>query len=274
MILTAAEAKVYLGLTGAISDADRALIELLLPKIDAAIAKELRYDPQYRVFSDGEYYPRVQNVEADLTEGSWEVNAAGTRAHFAVHGQQELLQLSTIPVRSIEAIRVDTNGGFGQKPNTFGNDTTWTKGTDYWLDFEAAYLSKSGLVYSNTGWPTQPGSILVKYTAGYTKLELRGRADTDQTDPQTERSGSGINASDIMEAAALTLVKHFKTLKIQAKQGRAGFVAGNLSSESLGKYSYSTDASTAGSLTGMKVRLPAQAREALEQFVHWGVMLT
>jgi hypothetical protein len=95
MILTSAEAKIALGLTSNINDTERALIENFLPKIDAAITKELRYNPQYRVISNGEWYPANEQGYAGDGAGSWEVSAG--RAHFAFYGRSDVLQLRSLP---------------------------------------------------------------------------------------------------------------------------------------------------------------------------------
>lgn len=270
MILTPAEARLACGLTGTITDAERALLQMLLPKVDAAIIECLRYDPQYTVVSDGEWYPRSDGGGgASSGDGVWEVNA--THAFLTSSNRNNVLQLQRIPVRSIQAIRVDWSGGFGQKPSTFGSSTQWTSGTDYWQDLIQPYFNATGHVFANAGWPTEPGTVLAKYTAGYTKLELRGAAYSSLTDPETTRSGSNVNASGIMAAAELTLLKAFKTIKAQAKQGRAGFVPGLMTSESLGSYSYSAGGG-AESITGFKVVLSPEARGYLAPFIHYGIL--
>jgi hypothetical protein len=267
MILTAAEARVSLGLFSTISDLDRALLETLMPKVDGCIADYLGYDPQYAVISDGEYYPR--NMQREVGEGIWETTA--THAILTSRGRNDTLQLANIPVRSIEEVRVDYTGGFGQRPNTFGTDTIKVLGTDYWQDFLSPYFNATGHVFAFAGWPVQPGSVLVKYTAGYTKRELAGQAIKTENDPETSRAGSGINASAIKEAAELTLVKAFRQRKLLAK-GPNGFTAGPITSERLGDYSYSVEGSIARDLASMKVSLPSEAAQKLDAYLHYGVL--
>lgn len=270
-ILTSADAKIALGLTGTISDGDRAIIDGLLPKVDAAINKVLQYNPQYYADSDGEYYPARPNVGAD-DYGVWEVG--GGIAHFAERGRIDTIALRRLPVRSIEEIRVDYMGGFGQKPNTFGTNTIRAAGTEWWMNLEKPYLNLSGHVTALAAWPTEPGTVLVKYTAGYTQWELAGRADVGTgTDPQTSRAASGINASDILQAATIIAMRAFRELKMLGKQGNAGFVSGPITSESLGRYSYSADGSISASLSGMKVNVPPEARELLQPYIHYGIAL-
>jgi hypothetical protein len=269
MILTAAECKLALGLTGAINSVELSLIESFLPKVNAAITKKLRYNPEYRVLSNGEYYPTLDLMQGS-GEGAWEV--AGGRAHFAFYGRSDVLQLRNIPVRSIEEIRIDSNGGFGQKPNTFGASTVKTAGTDYYQDLIQPYLNQTGHVYALGGFPSEPGSVLVKYTCGYTRLELDGRADADITDAQTGRAGSEINASGIKTAAELTLIKAFKTYMAQQKSARAGWTAGQLTSERMGAYSYSVGGGSLDAITGMKIDVPPEAEDHLQPFQHYGLL--
>jgi hypothetical protein len=269
MILTAAEARVSLGLFSSISDLDRALLETLMPKVDAAIIEHLQYDPQYFADTDGEYYPRNWQREA-ASEGLWEVTA--TRAVYAGRGRNDTIQAQRIPIRSIEEVRIDFTGGFGQRPNTFGDDKIRLAGIDYWHDLLSPYFNATGHIFAFAGWPVQPGSVLIKYTAGYTKRELSGQAIRTENDPETSRAGSGFNASGIKEAAELTLVKAFRQRKLLGKQATGGFTAGPITSERLGDYSYSVSEAIARDLASMKVSLPAEAKEKLEPFRHYGII--
>lgn len=269
MILTAAESRVALGLAASITDADRGLIEILLPMVDAAIAAELRYNPEYHINSAGQWYPRQENIYEGNYSGVWDTS--GNTAFLTSLNRSTILQLSDIPVRSIEEIRVDYIGGFGQKPNSFGAGMVWAVGERWYQDLLAPGQNMTGHVFSLTGWPTEPGSILVKYTAGYTQWELSGRA-TSGTDPETNAAASGLNASAIKMAAQLTMVKAFKTLKANAKQGAAGFTGGPLTGERLGAYSYSADGSLLRALAGMQVSIPPEAKRHLEPYIHFGMI--
>jgi hypothetical protein len=264
MILTAAECRIALGLTGTISDLDRGLIEMLLPLVNGAIINDpthgLMYDPEERS-ARVEFYPRLDAAVQSANDGSWDTNLAGTKAFFQPHGRNEILQLKHLPVREINEIKVDFQGGFGQIADTFGNDTAWTAGEDYYQDIDDdSNLNLTGHVFSRTGWPVGPGSIKVTYKSGYTENELRGRATT-------------ANASGIFHAALLTLVKAFRTIKANAKQNRVGFAAGPLASERMGDYSYSIDSSAAKAMTGMEVSVPSEAGALLASFRHYGLMV-
>lgn len=264
MILTLGEARMALNLA-TITSLDESLLDWLLPKIDAALINDptwgLGYDPQYAE-NIIEYYPRnLDPYVGAPSEGVWDTNQAGTKAQFRAYGASESLQLARLPIRSLDEVRVDFQGGFGQISDTFGNDKVWTAGDDYYLETTgSAGISYTGCVIARrTGWPVEPGSVKVTYKAGYTADELSGRAST------------GINASDIQMAAMITLIKAFKTILSNRKAGVAGVTAGPKTSERLGDYSYSTDASLAALIAGFQISVPPEAGQKLQRYRHYGL---
>jgi hypothetical protein len=262
MILTAAEARVALGLT-TIVDLDRALIEMLLPKIDAAIASEIKYDPQYKQYV--EWYPRMELMNVAGQEGVWDTS--GKTAFFGTINRASTLQLAALPVRKIDEVRVDYIGGFGQKANSFTDDKVWALGTQWWQDLTAQGKNETGHVFSIGGWPREPGSVKVTYWAGYSEDELLGRAS------QGPNNGDvAINASGIKNAAMLTMVKAFKTVKAHGLQGRAGMAAGPITSERLQDYQYSTSEGLISAVAGMQISVPSEAKQNLAPFVHFGLV--
>jgi hypothetical protein len=270
MILNAAEARVLLGLAASVSDDDRAIIQLLLPMVGGAIKRVLRYDPERK--QRVEWYPRLEK-SAGIAGGVWDSNQAGTQAFFQSTDRNTCLQLAHIPVRSIQEIKVDYEGGFGQKSGTFGDSTILTAGEDYYQDAISGVgenlCNATGHVFNYTGWPAEPGTVKITYTAGYTPDELAGQAIVDGI-------ASDIDASPIKHAAILTLAKAFSTIKARQKTGiagMAGFTSGNITSETLGAYSYATDGASAAAITGMVVSVPPEAEEILGPFVHFGIPL-
>jgi hypothetical protein len=258
MLVTSAECRVWLGLDS-ITELDRALLEMLIPMACGAVRQHLMYDPESgeRI----EFYPRAENtgLTVEAEDITWDSN--GTKAFLSIAGRNNVLQLEHLPVRSISEVKVDYNGGFGQESDTFGADTIWTAGTDYFLDITRSGLSMTGHLMSYRGWPLEPGTVKVTYTSGYSSDELAGRATTR------------IDASPIKNAALLTVAKAFKTAKVQGKQGWGGFAAGPLNSESLGDYSYSTDGNSVKAVTGMMVSLPSEAVHLLQPFRHYGQLM-
>lgn len=271
MILNAGEARIVLGLAASITDADRGLLEMLLPMVNGAIIKELGYDPEYKTHT-GEFYPRAEVARRE-GGGTWDSN--GTVAYFQPYDRGLVLQLHHLPVRSVTEVKVDYNGGFGSKANTFGADTIKVEGTDFYQDLMQSGFNATGHLFSNTGWPSEPGSVKVTYKAGYTRWELSGQADNpDQADPDTELAPIGIDASAIKEAALIALVNSFTAFKMRASAISAdGTVSGVLSGERMGDYSYTLDLSALKMAASMSVSIPPDAAAKLEPFRHWGLML-
>jgi hypothetical protein len=178
------------------------------------------------------------------------------------------------------AVHVDESGNWGQQTASFATDTLWVFGEDYWIDFTQPYprgegetvyskgLCKTGCLMAYGNWPTLAGSVRVQYRAGYSPIELLGRAEADATASDGTITQAGVDASPIKRAARMTAVKAFHTWEAMRKKARVGFVPGNLKSESAGEYSYSVDGS---GVTDMTVSLPVEAKQDLEPFVHYGV---
>jgi len=260
-ILTAAEAQVALNLAGP-SDMQLGLIEMLLPQIDAAIARVIQYDPTFQA-DVVEWYPSVELMSAGAFEGVWDTNR--NNAYFQTFARANILHLRRIPVRAVSEVKVDWIGGHGQKPNTFGDNTIWTVGSQWYQDLIAAGNNATGHLFSIAGWPREPGSVKVTYSAGYSPDELRGRATVGAVDGAVP-----LDASPIFKAALLTLVKSFKTFVANANQARVGMAAGPLSSERLGAYSYTIDSTLISRMSGMQISVPPEALEDLQPFIHYG----
>jgi hypothetical protein len=262
MILTAAEARIALGLHSSITDQDRSLIEMLLPLAQGIVVNDprggLHYSPEQEDYV--KFYPRAENAVGGFGGVVWDTNQAGTKAYATSLGRNLYLQLADLPVRSISEIRVDYEGGFGQIADTFGDSTIQVAGDDYYQELSGPGLNMTGHVISRVGWPVEPGTVKVSYTAGYSALELAGRA------------GNGVDASPIKHATLLTLIKAFRTIKANQKQALAGFTAGPITSEHLGDYSYSAG-SSAAMLTGLEVSMPPEAALLLQPFRHYGIMM-
>ena len=281
MLITDAELMLFLGIESDATDRQRALIATIIPEACSRVKEFLHYDPEQRVWT--ELYPRADIIGGWASGGStqWDINPAGTRA-IETTGQLSgaSLQLQHLPIRSVVAVHVDENGNWGQQTASFATDTLWVFGEDYWIEFtqpdprgegETVYskgLCKTGCLMAYGNWPTLAGSVRVQYRAGYSPIELLGRAEADATASDGTITQAGVDASPIKRAARMTAVKAFHTWEAMRKKARVGFVPGNLKSESAGEYSYSVDGS---GVTDMTVSLPVEAKQDLEPFVHYGV---
>lgn len=258
MILTEAEVRVACGVIVSITDAERAVLSLVHPLAEGAVKSYLGYDPEYKAHV--EFYPRLRTNDRERTADGmgWEV--LHNRAVLVDESSRGDLQLLHLPVRDVTEIRVDWDGRAGQRPGSFGDDTLFTKGDQYWLDLDQDNLCKSGLVLSVSLWPTTPGSIKVSYLAGYSTAELSGRA------------ASSINASPIKEATLMAVSQAMRDY-MSSQKGRAGWVAGRLASERLGEYSYQLDGSGTAATSSFQIQLPPGAQQRLQAFRHFGLQL-
>lgn len=256
MIVSIAELRAALGLADSITAGDLATLNLVQPKANSAIKDALGYNPE--TLRATEYYPRA---EAMVKAASARYEIAGSRAVLVSTANTDYLQLARLPVRTVHALYVDSDGRFGQRGGAFGAGTELTAGTDFYLETEQDGLCHSGCLIATTGWPVTPGSIKVDYTAGYTADEFTGRAS------------SGIDAGGIHEAVLITAVQAFHQLKAKQKT-RAGFVPGPIISERMGDYSYTLDSASAAEIAGFHVSVPQAALDKLAKFRHFGQLLT
>jgi len=166
MLATLPQLKSFLGITT--TDDDTQWLSCLAAA-DAAVKKYLHWNPEQTVgivkFLDGT-------------------------------GVAELV-MPGLPVSlAVSEVRVDINGGYGQVPNSFGDDTILVLGVNYLVDAENGILrmylmpqlgwwlfpqgnqlgptiywgglSRSGVVPAY--WPRIPGSVKVTYTNGYSSI--------------------------------------------------------------------------------------------------------
>lgn len=271
-LCTEAEARVALGLISTITDEERAVINLLLPAAEAAIAGEIGYDPVQIELT--EYYPRQTPAGGYLRGGvAWDVDSQHRRALMYRTGggvpRYPTLQLARLPLRKITRVRVDYEGRHGETSESFGADSEWVQGEDFWGEYDRPNYSPTGCVFGNRVWPEQPGSIEIVYRAGYSPSELQGRATADEVASDGTITTAGINASALKRACLLTLsasVHKWSSLRKTA----SGFVPA-MSSERLGDYSYTLG--RGGELaSGLIVEIPAPAVQLCEPFKHWGLM--
>ena len=251
-----------LGLTSA-TEAQRALAAQALAAAQGAVRRHLKYDPVSA--SRTEYYPQGQ-IRPQGEGSVWEAddNEAYLRARAGSSGDE--LQVRHIPVRATPAIdlRIDYDGRSGTKADAFNAETQKDEGTDYWpnydmIDSAGVSVCNDGLIRSHGLWPAEPGSVKIVYTAGYSAAELRGQENV-------------LDASPILHATIEEASRRFKKATVTGYRTGTGFLPGIVTSESLGDYSYSIDASLAAKLFGSAWDLMGMSKEMLADFVNWGVL--
>lgn len=272
-IVTQGEVRVALGLTGDLSDADRAIMSMVIQKTDAKVRNVLRYNPERSVHTN-RLYPVSEGRSASSSGGIWDVNEGGTRATLQTAGGGDTLQLTHLPIRQVTVLSEDRAANAGKASGAFG--TTLTEGTDFYVDWEVANLgidgatandgiSYSGLIYRiGSQWPVRARTVRVTYYAGYTADELRGLSG--------ELDGVNIHTAAVMTAAAT-----YKRWKAIGSSGAAGIVvAGVIESERMGEYSYkmkdSDGAGGVSDVSSMAVEMPTAAAIALAPHINLGAL--
>lgn len=227
-IISASEVLAELGIASPTS-IETAIVNNAIIKAHGAVRRALGYDPVRAERT--EYHPQMP-FQAQISRGIWEVMEQRAVLRQVSESATNELQLQHLPVRSVAEVRVDYNGRSGTASGSFGTSTIRVQGVSYWPNFDC--LDSSGNAVCRDGvlrtlglWPTTPGTVKVKYTAGYTAAELRGG------DPI-------LNAEPIWEACLDEAVRRARRVLAMAK-GSAGVPASLMQSENLGDYSYSAD---------------------------------
>jgi len=263
MILSPAEARVLLNLHDSITSHELAMLNMLLPAAQSAVASTLGYDPEHGTRKELlPTLPTQQVAESD------EWRSDGSRAYYASHSigvHDNLLYCKFVPIRSVTSLYEDSDARHGKRSGAF--ETQLTEGVGFvpeydQFDSDGNELASSGILRRvGTTWPTLPGTVKVEYVAGYTRDELNG------TDGQ-------INARPIKDAVALTFMKSFRQYVLLGKDDNAGFTTGSLIQEKLGDYSYQTATTKeVAAMTSMAVELPPEAKLLLQPFVNYGAFL-
>lgn len=260
-IVSISELLLELGLSSSVTDEERAIAQTALVRSAAAVRQYLGYDPVYGEHT--EYYPKQQANTQD-SEGVWEADGNSAVLRQTVEGATGQLQLQSLPVRSVTSLRIDYDGRSGAKSGSFSEETEKVEGEDYWpnydkTDSDGDRVCSDGVVMSVGAWPNSPGTIQITYYAGYTQEELHGQ-DTS------------IDASPIQEAVLYEAVRRVRRHYSLRKSTRTGFVAGAITSESLGDYSYSADGASAAQLDRGGSLTP-ETKEKLSPFLNYGFMM-
>ena len=253
-----------LGISSSPTDAERAVVQQAVVKAEGSVIRFLGYNPVQA--SRTEYFPQ-QDFRSSGGESVWEVEGNQAILRRRAGASPDELQLTHIPVRSAPAIdlRIEYDGRFGAKSGAFAASTKKTEGTDFWpqydsVDSDGKSVCSDGIIRSIGIWPTEPGSVKVVYTAGYSGDELAG-------------SDSVLDASPIMDAVVEEALRRAKkVLALWTKNTRLGHAAGTITSESLGEYSYSLNAGMLDKLMGSG-SLTADSKEKLQSYVNWGLVV-
>lgn len=229
-------------------------------KAQGAVRRFLRYDPELQ--TRVEYYPqRDYRGRQAPVEDLWDIS--GGRVVLASAGAGTELLIQHLPIRLVWSLWWDENGRSGAAAEAFAEETLRVLGEDFWPnwdaeDSEGARICRDGILRSQSAWPAAPGSIKIRYRAGYTYREFHGQ-------------DALVDATPIWETCIDEAARRAKRTIMQQKRDGIGFVAGNLSSERLGDYSYTLGADRSSQQTyGNEYDLLDTSRERLLPFVNWG----
>jgi len=259
MIANRAEVQMYLG-KSTLTDAELGLLSMLHPLVEQSVIADLGYNPAYTLQTELLPIGQPTGVKDNLDDYDV-VNAVVISGR--AQGNGRFLALKHLPVwdtASLE-VREDIGANAGQFPGAFADSSLLIKGRDYWLDGSEFHdVNGSATLCSRTGrlgrfavWPREPRCVKVQYHGGWTREQLDNGP-----------------ASPIKMAVVLTMVKAWKQATTLAKVGTK---AGPVTSESIGKYSYSIDTNTLNELTSFTASLPQEARMLLQPFKNYGNLL-
>ena len=252
------ELQLECGLSASMTDEERAILATALVKAEGAVIRHLRYDPLQR--SRTEYYPQgVLNYSESETE--WDISNNQAVLRRISEAATSELQLQHLPIRNVATLHIDYDARSGTKSGSFAASTLQTEGTDFWPNYNrndsgGNRLCEDGILRSVGSWPSEPGSVKIVYTAGYTLAELHGQ-------------DSIIDASQIVEVILEEAKRRvMKAFLVRSRTG-VGFSQA-FTSETLGDYTYVTDNTITNTFFGGNFDLLPESKGNLSTFVNWG----
>lgn len=255
MLANAAEIKTYLGIIDTATAADDALIALLHGPAERAIKNECGCDLEFGTFT--EYLPKGRSSNPVDMMADYFRDDTGS-GYYSTANLRQRLVLKNAPVW-LDGLEVyeDPGAMAGQHEGSFAAESLLTAGSDFFLETDGVdgangAFSRSGVLRRDTYWTNAPFSVKVVYSGGWRDSQL---------------ASDGI-AADLKMAAILTVAAEFWKRKALKSTGGVG----GITSESIGKYSYSTGGSS--SATSLISPLTMQVRDMLQPFSNRYARLT
>jgi len=241
VLASIAEIANYLGKAATLTAADEALLTVLHGPVERAIKEECGSELEYAQFT--EFLPVGQSARAIDQMADYFRDDTGP-GYFSGERRRTRLFLKNTPVwRENLAVYEDPGAMGGQRDGSFAAGTLLELGSDYFIEDNGTY-SCSGVLRRNAAWTGEPLSIKVVYYGGWTDAQLSGNGP----------------AADLKLASILAMSAEF--WKVKALRSTGG--VGGITSESIGKYSYSSAGD--GGSTSLSVVLPQQVIHMLHRY--------
>lgn len=259
------EVLLELGLSASVSDEERAVATEQLRRAEGAIKHFLKYDPVQRERT--EYYPQ-QDFVLPINNTIFEISGESAVLRHVNQISADVLFVRHIPVRTIANLWIDYDGRSGSLDTAFGDATLKVEGTDYWPNYDiqdgaGKKVCRDGMLRSIGIWPSEPGNVKIKYTAGYTEAEFRGE-------------DAILDASPIWRSVVIEAARRVRAVFASRKHGAIGFTAGHLVKERMGDYAYELgtgkDSPAAIQFGGTQSLLP-ETEQVLQDFINHGYIL-
>lgn len=279
MIVNESELHVLLGIDQtSITDEFSIILQQLHAEAESLVRAEIAYDPEQKAHT--EYYPRHNHAGGMAlrgNDGTWDANTGYATLNRSYGYSDNIafrqtLCLRHLPVREITLVRVGSGGNFGS-----GDASTWTEGVDFYPQWEAENYCEGGFLHAASSWPLTPGSIVVRYIAGYSPAELSGRVTNAIAAEDLSRgvySSVEANAAGLKRAVVLTVAHALHTQDAIKQNSTSGtFSGGNtFQSERLQDYSYTRpNDGSSKQLSGLLGPIPDEALQALAPYVNYGI---
>lgn len=258
-----------LGLSGTITEEERAIVQTSLIKATGAIVRYLKYSPLQQVYT--QFYPNL-NLRLQNRIGIWEVDNNNAFLRRLAQASTSELQVQNIPVRSADIddanaidLRIDFGARSGTVSGSFAAGTQKIEGQDFWpnydmIDSGGRSVCRDGIIRSHGRWPDEPGSVKIVYVGGYTQAELHGQ-------------DALLDASPIMDAIIDESVRRVQKAFTRRKHAMVGFAGGAFIKEKLGDYSYELGEASVNLLVGGGYDLLPETKEKIDDFVNYGIAL-
>ena len=258
-ICSTAEVLTYLGLASNATDAQRGLVEMLMPLTDAAIKSFLGWNVIQTTYTH--LLPDIDLFAISYNDLGIPVDVVANRINYAFPGWPVILQAPEIPLRSVTSLYADYSSLGGQNSSDFPANTLQVQGTDFYVDFDGA-LPSDTIPYTSeiswTGhirrwigvWPARQRAIKLTYVAGFTPDEIDGKTAIPYRRIQ-----------DIKFAAILAAAAAYNEARATQINGLGA--QGPITQERIKDAAFTYDADAVRNMTGMFSRLPFKVEQLL-----------